>query len=92
MNAEQFRDFIFARSDTASPTYTSLLKSLLPATQEKIVFTHGDVRPANVRVAQDDGGNWKVAVINDWKFSGFYPEYWESVNATNTLTPADHLD
>lgn len=28
----------------------------------------------------------------DWERSGFYPEYWECVEATNNLAPIDHFD
>ncbi|KAK0724023.1 kinase-like domain-containing protein [Apiosordaria backusii] len=92
MNAEQFQDFIFEGSDTASGVYKRLLRSLLPTSQAKIVFTHGDIRPANIIALQESDGSWGVAAIIDWESSGFYPEYWESVKATNNLTPMDRLD
>jgi hypothetical protein len=48
------------------------------------VFTHGDVRPANIRVVED-GESWKISGFIDWEFSRFYPEYWESFKMTNNL-------
>lgn len=92
MNAKKFEDFIFEGSVTASPEYTDLLRSLTPASQTRIVFTHGDVRPANIMVTHEKDDVWRVAAIIDWESSGFYPSYWESVKTTNNLMPGDRLD
>lgn len=43
----------------------------------KIVFTHGDLCPANILIRPD-----KTVVILDWECAGFYPEYWEWYKAT----------
>ena len=40
------------------------------------MFTHGDLRFANIMVK--DGS---VSGIVDWEFSGWYPEYWEFCKA-----------
>ena len=74
-------------SKTASNMYTRFLRSLMPASPPKVVFTHGDIRPANIMVRQDEEGSWTVVSIIDWESSGFYPEYWECVKMTNNLTP-----
>jgi aminoglycoside phosphotransferase (APT) family kinase protein len=91
MDARQFEDFIFAGSKTATPLYRQLLQELMPPSA-KIVFTHSDLRPANIIVRMGEDGEWTVAAIIDWDTSGFYPEYWESVKMTNNLTPRDHFD
>ncbi len=30
--------------------------------------------------------------VIDWEASGFYPVYWESIKATNNLTPREDFD
>lgn len=93
MDATQFQDFIFSGAvPTFTPAYRRLLRSMTPALQASIVFTHGDVRPANIMMRQEDGGSWSVAAIIDWTNSGFYPDYWESVKATNNLSPNERWD
>uniref|UniRef100_A0A8H7K4H1 Aminoglycoside phosphotransferase domain-containing protein n=1 Tax=Bionectria ochroleuca TaxID=29856 RepID=A0A8H7K4H1_BIOOC len=92
LTEEQFREFIFTGSTIASPLYTELLHKLMPAPSGKGVFTHGDLRPANIVVDTDDHKDWKVSGILDWEASGFYPAYWESIKMTNNLTPRDTLD
>lgn len=91
MDAKQFQDYIFSGSTSASPIYIQLLRELVP-TSPRCVFTHGDIRPANIMVEQGEDRTWKVAAIVDWESSGFYPEYWESVKMTNNLTPRDNDD
>ncbi|PHH88080.1 hypothetical protein CDD83_8028 [Cordyceps sp. RAO-2017] len=89
---KQFEDFIFAGSKTASPLYVDLLRSLAQSPQAKCVFTHGDVRPANIMVDRANDGSWKVVAIIDWDASGFYPEYWECIKVTNNLTSRESFD
>lgn len=90
MSVTEFQDFIFDGPSTTSPLYVQLLRNLMPSSA-KIVFTHGDIRPANIMVRCDDE-KWRVTAIIDWETSGFYPEYWEAVKATNMLMPRDHFD
>ncbi|KAI5865516.1 kinase-like domain-containing protein [Durotheca rogersii] len=92
MDIKQFEDFIFAGSATASPLYTRLLRDMMPTTPAKCVFTHGDIRPANIMVEKAEDGIWKIIAIIDWEASGFYPEYWECVKMTNNLTARDNDD
>ncbi len=42
----------------------------------KIVFTHADLRPANIIVK-----NGHIVGIIDWEMAGWYPEYWEFAKA-----------
>ena len=92
LDVNQFEDFIFTGSKTASHIYTRFLQSVMPAYPAKVVFTHGDIRPANIMVRRDEEGSWTVVSIIDWESSGFYPEYWECVKMTNNLTPRDGDD
>ncbi len=90
---KQFEDFIFSASKAASPMYVQLLQNLKSVSlPSECVFTHGDLRPANIIVVQDEEGSWKVAGVIDWEASGFYPNYWESVKMTNNLAPPDRFD
>ncbi|KAK1764727.1 kinase-like domain-containing protein [Phialemonium atrogriseum] len=57
----------------------------------KCVFTHGDLRTANIRVMKADDG-WRITCIIDWDFSGFYPGYWESFKITNTMMAFEDSD
>ncbi|KAK4172617.1 hypothetical protein QBC36DRAFT_349412 [Triangularia setosa] len=54
MSAEQFPDFNFEGSDTASVVYKSFLRSLMPISQAKIV---------------ESDGSWGVAAIIHWGWS-----------------------
>ncbi|RDA84578.1 hypothetical protein CP532_1131 [Ophiocordyceps camponoti-leonardi (nom. inval.)] len=91
MSVDAFQEFIFSGSNTASSLYTELLRDLMPRST-KVVLTHGDLRPANIMVRERDDGTWGIAGIIDWESSGFYPEYWETVKATNLLTPREDFD
>jgi aminoglycoside phosphotransferase len=84
MSVEEFESFAF-NWPTSTP-YIALLRSMLPKSAN-IVFTHGDIRPANIIVRRDDSRTWSVAALIDWDSSGFYPEYWEAIKVTNLLTP-----
>jgi len=42
----------------------------------EIRFTHGDLSPCNIMIHQGH-----VSGILDWQEAGWYPEYWEYVNA-----------
>ncbi|WPB04332.1 uncharacterized protein RHO25_008978 [Cercospora beticola] len=41
-----------------------------------VVFTHGDLNPANILVHQG-----RISGIIDWEFAGWYPHYWEYTSA-----------
>ncbi|KAG6210564.1 hypothetical protein E4U50_002631 [Claviceps purpurea] len=86
----EFEDFIFEFSNKATPLYVELLRGLMPLSN-KIVFTHGDIRPANIMVRREDG-KWTVTAIIDWEDSGFYPESWDAIKTANLLTSREHFD
>lgn len=60
----------------ASSQYT------VPPPEPGSVFTYGELRPGNIMVDKDENGQYFVTGIIDWEFSGFYPEYQESVSMT----------
>jgi hypothetical protein len=74
----EFEDFQFSASHRGSRSWVNFLRSLLPVAEEGSVFTHGDVRTANIMVKLDDCNNYVVTGIIDWEYSGFYPDYYES--------------
>lgn len=75
-----FEDFQFSVNELPpSPAFTRFLRSFLPPSNKECVFTHGDLRPANIMVEQDTDGGYTVSGIIDWEMSGFYPEYMESI-------------
>lgn len=50
-------------------------------TNHRIVFTHGDLSPRNIIVA--DG---QIQGLIDWERSGWYPEHWEYVKFFQCIT------
>jgi serine/threonine protein kinase len=69
-------------------SYVKPLRTLISATlhDHKTFFTHEDLQPKNILVqrsnnAADETSTIKIKII-DWEMAGWYPEYWESCNAT----------
>lgn len=91
---KDFDDFIFSHSSFGSSVYLRFLRShfLSDEPVPDCVFTHGDIRPANIKVTQNEDGSWKVVGILDWEYSGFYPAYWESLKITNNLSTIEGSD
>jgi aminoglycoside phosphotransferase (APT) family kinase protein len=76
---EAFEDFRFtADSQPPNQAWINFLRSFLPPPSGDSVFTHGDVRTANIMVKQNDSVNYTVTGIIDWETSGFSPDYFES--------------
>ena len=87
-----FEDFVFSNPHFGGSVYIKLLRSMSQSQASKIVFSHADLRPANIVVLPDQQGDYRIAGILDWEMSGFYPDYWESVKATNTMAPQEEDD
>ncbi|KAH7092035.1 phosphotransferase enzyme family protein [Paraphoma chrysanthemicola] len=49
-----------------------------------VVFTHGDLRPANIIVTATSPV--RVVAIVDWEMAGWYPDYWEYCKARFTTS------
>ena len=88
----EFEDFIFSNPLFGGSVYIRLLRTMSQSHTPDIVFSHGDLRPANIVVLPDQQGNYSISGILDWEMSGFYPDYWESVKATNTMAPQEEDD
>ncbi|KAH7393969.1 phosphotransferase family protein [Phaeosphaeria sp. MPI-PUGE-AT-0046c] len=58
-------------------------RDLLPD-RGPIVFTHGDLRPANIIVTAT--GPVKIVAILDWEQAGWFPDYWEDCKARFTAS------
>ena len=74
----QFEDFQFSIPPHNKSSWVKFLRSLLPPASSTTVFTHGDVRTANIMVDIDETGKYVVTGIIDWETSGFYPDYFEA--------------
>lgn len=89
-NCEDFNDFIFSNPKFGSPLFVQFLRNF--STPSKIVFTHGDVRPENIVVQMSDDDQCRITGLLDWEFSGFYPDYHDSVKITNCLATNESCD
>ena len=88
----EFEDFIFSNPLFGGSVYIKLLRSMSQSHTPRIFRSHGDLRPANILVLPDQQGNYSISGIVDWEMSGFYPDDWESVKATNTMAPQEEDD
>lgn len=88
MGAADFTDFLFAHDGNADPIYVRFLRNFLPPDNAtETVFTHGDLRPANVLARIQPDGSCLMSSVTDWENSGYYPDYFESMKCTNLLSP-----
>lgn len=86
-------DFMYGCARNKDTVYGKFLrKQTFPPRQQRIVLTHGDIRPANVMVHCQPGGSIRISGLIDWEMSGFYPEDIECVKALNNLSPIGNDD
>lgn len=92
---EDFETFLYSSPHAGGDVFVKFLRQLSPSSSElpvsRIIFTHGDISPDNVMVELIDN-NYKISGIIDWEYSGFYPDYYESVRCTNCITPYENDD
>lgn len=79
---EQFRNALgtaIENNSTIEPERQKLYNRIIPRVlgESPPVFTHGDIQARNL-IRKKNG---QVVVI-DWENSGWFPEWWESCNAT----------
>lgn len=89
-----FEDFLCTSPHPGGHVFLELLHQLSPSTMDsaqRIVFTHGDLRPDNIVVDVADN-HYTITGILDWEYGGYYPEYYESVRCTNCLVPYEDND
>jgi hypothetical protein len=95
--AAEYRDQQFSARHYDSNTYIKLLRTLFDMngadSDHEAVFTHGDVRPHNIMVDRKPGTDELfVTAIIDWEDAGFYPEWYECMALTRTLSLVDEND
>ncbi|KAJ5585108.1 uncharacterized protein N7459_004908 [Penicillium hispanicum] len=93
---DDFEDFIYSSPHPGGQVFVELLHRVSPPSYEHstphIVFTHGDLRPDNIVVEMTENNQYSITGILDWEYSGFYPDYYESVRCTNCLSPYEDDD
>jgi aminoglycoside phosphotransferase (APT) family kinase protein len=91
--SDELWDFQYSNAPVGSKTYLEFLRQLtLPFQAQNSVFTHGDLRPANIIMQHNSDGDYQVSGIIDWEMSGFYPEDFECIKVTNTLATNESND
>lgn len=92
---EDFETFLYSSPHPGGDVFVKFLRQLSPSPSNRpvprIVFTHGDIRPDNVIIELVDN-KYIISGIIDWEYSGFYPDYYESVRCTNCITPYEKDD
>jgi aminoglycoside phosphotransferase (APT) family kinase protein len=89
----EFWDFQYANAPVGSKVFLEFLRRMTsPFQAQKCVFTHGDIRTANIIVQPDSDGDYQVSGIIDWEMSGFYPEDFEGTKVTNTMASNEKSD
>jgi hypothetical protein len=95
-NASDFEKFLFPPPKFSGHVFAELVRELIPLRQSSSlvchIFTHGDLRPDNISVKLGYDGNWQIAGLVDWEYSGFYPDYYESIKSTNCMASNEHDD
>ncbi|KAJ5392218.1 hypothetical protein N7509_007708 [Penicillium cosmopolitanum] len=87
---KQFSDLQFQGPAKCNKAFIDLLQSFLEkdhSVKKGLVFSHGDLRPANIMVKKESGADhYEITGLIDWEESGFYPTYYESVHLTRNFT------
>lgn len=93
-SAREFNEFVFGNPRYGSLLWTNFLKQVggSKLRDDHCVFTHGDLRPANIIVQTDDQGHYTISGVVDWECSGWYPAYWEAAKMTNCLEACETSD
>ena len=78
----EFNDFILGDIVPAAPDLLRHYARFALTDDHEIVFTHSDFAPRNILVK--DG---HVTAIVDWEYAGWYPKYWEYIQALRQLKP-----
>ncbi|KAI1940907.1 hypothetical protein LOZ57_005842 [Ophidiomyces ophidiicola] len=91
-SAAAFDDFRFSIPHRGSKSYIRLLRSLWRLPTKGSVFTHGDIRRDNVIIEMGVDNTCRVTGLIDWEDSGYYPEYFECMSSTITLSSTEDTD
>lgn len=86
---QEYSDLGFSAKSRAGQVYVQFLQSFVkqePSLNEPPVFSHGDVRTANIMVRRNpDTRRYELTGIVDWEESGFYPTFYESSHLTRNF-------
>lgn len=88
----EFEDFIFSDPYFGGFVYILVLRRLVSSLPNNVVFSHGDIRPANIVVQAINDDQYAITGIFDWEKSGFYPDYFESLKATSNMSTMETDD
>lgn len=92
---EDFETVLFSSPHRGGDVIVKFLRQLPSSftngSGPRTIFTHGDTRPDSLMVELADN-EYIIAGIIDWEYSGFYPDYYESVRCTNCLGPYEEDD
>lgn len=91
-NDVDFDNFLFSNPHYGGPVYIRMLRQLAARRSWRLCFCHGDLRPDNIIVQVGDDGKYHVTGLLHWEKSGFYPEYFECVKATSTMSASETND
>lgn len=94
-DVKEFETFLFSDPKYGSVAFIDFLRGFASQASQnstEIVFTHGDLRPANIVVKVTEDGRCIVTGIVDWEDSGFYPDYHEARKITNCLATDEEGD
>ncbi|OAG43833.1 hypothetical protein AYO21_02060 [Fonsecaea monophora] len=72
-DVKDFETFQFSNPNYGSKIFIDFLRTFTPRSSRQIVFTHGDLRPANIIVDVTEDKRCIVTGVIDWEDSGFYP-------------------
>nr|POF15591.1 hypothetical protein CFP56_48785 [Quercus suber] len=92
LTAEDFASFQFSNPLYGSTIFIDFLRAFTSPSSHRIVFTHGDLRPANVIVEITENDECIIVGIVDWENSGFHPAYYEATKITNCLATNEGWD
>lgn len=85
VSEKEFNDFLLSNPlPRTTKTYLEMMRSRLQD-DHKIVFTHGNLQPRNIMVADD----LTIVGLIGWEMGGWYPEYWEHVKSLNTFSATE---
>ncbi|KAH0844611.1 hypothetical protein FOPE_09656 [Fonsecaea pedrosoi] len=91
-DVKDFETFQFSNPNYGSKIFIDFLRTFTPRSSRQIVFTHGDLRPANIIVDVTEDKRCIVTGVIDWEDSGFYPGYYEATKVTKCLATNEDQD
>lgn len=87
--AMDFVSWLFSNLHFGGSVYVDFIRRFWPMQGTSIVFTHGDLHPSNILVEERGDGYHRVTGLIDWERSGYYPDWFECIKATNDLSTTE---